>query len=140
MPRKTTFREEKDMTGLTIERATSRRTVLRAAASAATSIVLSAPFVRGAFAAGKLSVGFWDHWVPGGNNTLTKLCNEWADKNQVEIAIDYITSQGDKLLLTGAAEAQAKSGHDMLTFRSSPIPSPRPGSPTRSTPRPRCRR
>ncbi len=96
------------MTGLTIERATSRRTVLRAAASAAAAVALSAPFVRGAFAAGKLSVGFWDHWVPGANNTLTKLCNEWADKEKVEIKIDYITSQGDKLLLTGAAEAQAK--------------------------------
>ena len=104
------------MTGLTIERATSRRTVLRAGASAAAAVALSAPFVRGAFAAGKLSVGFWDHWVPGANNTLTKLCNEWADKNKVEITIDYITSQGDKLLLTGAAEAQARSGHDMLTF------------------------
>ena len=85
---------------------------LRAAAAAA----LSAPFVRGAFAAGKLSVGFWDHWVPGANNTLTKLCKEWADKDKVEITIDYITSQGDKLILTGAAEAQARSGHDMLTF------------------------
>ena len=72
--------------------------------------------MRGAFAAGKLSVGFWDHWVPGANNTLTKLCQEWAEKKKVEITIDYITSQGDKLLLTGAAEAQARSGHDMLTF------------------------
>ena len=72
--------------------------------------------MRGAFAAGKLSVGFWDHWVPGANNTLTKLCQEWADKNKVEITIDYITSQGDKLLLTGAAEAQAKlrARHDDL--------------------------
>ena len=100
------------MTRLTIAPAISRRTVLRAATAAA----LSAPFVRGAFAAGKLSVGFWDHWVPGANNTLTKLCQEWADKNKVELSIDYITSQGDKLLLTGAAEAQARSGHDMMTF------------------------
>ena len=54
--------------------------------------------------------------MPGANDTLTKLCNEWAEKEKVEIKIDYITSQGDKLLLTGAAEAQARSGHDMLTF------------------------
>ena len=104
------------MIGSTIGHTTTRRTVLRAAACAAAAAALTAPFVRGAFAAGKLSVGFWDHWVPGANNTLTKLCNEWADKNKVEITIDYITSQGDKLLLTGAAEAQARSGHDMLTF------------------------
>ena len=87
----------------------SRRRVLQAAALATAAASLTKPFMRGAFAAGKLSVGFWDHWVPGANNTLTKLCNEWAEKNKVEITIDYITTQGDKLLLTGAAEAQARS-------------------------------
>ena len=90
----------------------SRRTLLQTAATTA----LTAPFIRGAHAAGKLSVGFWDHWVPGANDTLTKLCNEWADKEKVEIKIDYITSQGDKLNMTQAAEAQARSGHDLLTF------------------------
>jgi Bacterial extracellular solute-binding protein len=94
----------------------TRRTMLKTVVAAAATTSLSAPFVHGAFAAGKLSVGFWDHWVPGANDTLTKLCNEWAAKEKVEIKIDYITSQGDKLLLTGAAESQAKSGHDLLTF------------------------
>src|SRR6476660_7259131 len=94
----------------------TRRTVLKTAAAAAATTALSAPFVHGAFAAGKLSVGFWDHWVPGANDTLTKLCNEWADKEKVEIKIDYITSQGDKINMTQAAEAQARSGHDTLTF------------------------
>jgi len=41
-----------------------------------------------AHAAGKLAVGFWDHWVPSANDTLTKLCQEWAAKEKVEIAID----------------------------------------------------
>ena len=90
----------------------TRRTILQTAATTA----LAAPFVHGAFAAGKLAVGFWDHWVPGANDTLTKLCKEWAAKEKVDITIDYITSQADKLNLTQAAEAQAKSGHDMLTF------------------------
>jgi ABC-type glycerol-3-phosphate transport system substrate-binding protein len=90
----------------------TRRTLLQTAATTA----LAAPFVHGAYAAGKLSVGFWDHWVPGANDTLTKLCNEWAALEKVEIKIDYITSQGDKLNLTQAAEAQARSGHDLLTF------------------------
>src|SRR5437016_14120390 len=90
----------------------TRRTLVQTAATTA----LTAPFVHGAFAAGKLSVGFWDHWVPGANDTLTKLCNEWAAKEKVDIKIDYITSQGDKLNLTQAAESQARSGHDMLTF------------------------
>ena len=39
----------------------TRRTVLNAAALATTA--LAAPFVHGAYAAGKLSCGFWDHWV-----------------------------------------------------------------------------
>ena len=44
------------------------------AATAATSTVLIAsPFVRGAYAAGKISVGFWDHWVPGANQASTCL-------------------------------------------------------------------
>jgi ABC-type glycerol-3-phosphate transport system substrate-binding protein len=94
----------------------TRRTVLRGAVAATAATALTTPFVHGAFAAGKLAVGFWDHWVPGANDTLTKLCKEWAEKEKVEISIDYITSQGDKLLLTGAAEAQARSGHDMMTF------------------------
>jgi ABC-type glycerol-3-phosphate transport system substrate-binding protein len=91
---------------------TTRRTLLQAAAVSA----LAAPFVRGAHAAGKLAVGFWDHWVPGANAPLEKLCHEWAEKEKVEIKIDFITSNGDKDLLTVAAEAQAKTGHDIQSF------------------------
>src|SRR5215471_10237012 len=94
----------------------TRRSVITTAAAATATAALTSPFVHGAFAAGKLNVGFWDHWVPGANDTLTKLCNEWGAKEKVEVKIDYITSQGDKLNLTQAAEAQAKSGHDLLTF------------------------
>ena len=90
---------------------TTRRTVLQTAAAAP---LLTMPFVRGAHAAGKLAVGFWDHWVPGGNDPLEKLCREWAEKEKVDIKIDFITSNGDKDLLTAAAEAQAKSGHDIM--------------------------
>jgi ABC-type glycerol-3-phosphate transport system substrate-binding protein len=94
----------------------TRRTVLQGAAAAGATAALAAPFVHGAYAAGQLRLGFWDHWVPGANDTLTKLCKDWGEKEKVDVQIDYITSQGDKLLLTGAAEAQARSGHDMLTF------------------------
>jgi len=85
-----------------------------ATTAAASAVAVAAPYVRSARAAGKLSVGFWDHWVPGANNTMTKLVNEWAAKEKVEVTIDYIPSQGNKLLLTIAAEAQAKAGHDIL--------------------------
>src|SRR5438105_12447313 len=92
----------------------TRRTLLQTAATTA----LAAPFVHGAYAAGKLAVGFWDHWVPGANNTCTALINEWAAKEKVEMQIDYIPSQGFKNLLTIAAEAQARSGHDVLAMPS----------------------
>jgi len=94
----------------------TRRNVLKTAALGSAA-VLAAPYVRGAYAAGKLSLGCWDHWVPGANNTLTKLCNEWGEKNKVEVHIDYITSQGEKDKLTAAAEAQAGTGHDIMSHR-----------------------
>jgi len=87
------------------------------AATALTSATLiTAPYVRGAHAAGKLSMGLWDHWVPDANNACTALINEWAAKEKVEVSIDYITTQGNKLFLTIAAESQAKSGHDFLAM------------------------
>ena len=92
----------------------TRRTVLKTAALMTTA--LAAPFVRGAHAAGKLSVGFWDHWVPGATEVLQKLCREWAEKEKVELAFDAITSNGDKIVLTIQAEAQARAGHDILHF------------------------
>ena len=98
-----------------VQKTMTRRRVLGTAAMAATAVT-AAPFVRGAFAAGKLSVAFWDHWVPGANDVMTKLCNEWAAKEKVDLTIDFVTSQGDKLMLTAAAEAQAHSGHDMITL------------------------
>ena len=84
--------------------------------AALSSALVAAPFVRGAYAAGKISVGFWDHWVPNANGATEKLIHEWAEKEKVEVQIDFITSQGNKLLLTTAAEAQAKSGHDILAM------------------------
>jgi ABC-type glycerol-3-phosphate transport system substrate-binding protein len=86
------------------------------ATTAVTSAALAMPFVRDANAAGSLSVGFWDHWVPGANGATTALIKEWGAKEKVEVQIDFIPSQGNKNLMTIAAEAQAKSGHDVLAF------------------------
>ena len=69
------------------------------AATALTSAALiSAPYVRGAYAAGKLTMGFWDHWVPGANDTCSAIVKEWAEKEKVEATVDYITTQGNKNL------------------------------------------
>jgi ABC-type glycerol-3-phosphate transport system substrate-binding protein len=54
--------------------------------------------------------------VPGANKASEELVNQWAAKEKVEVKIDYITSQGNKLLLTMAAEAQARSGHDIMAM------------------------
>jgi ABC-type glycerol-3-phosphate transport system substrate-binding protein len=94
----------------------SRKFTRRRFIGSAAAVTLAAPYLRTSHAAGSLSVGFWDHWVPGANNVLTAMCNEWAAKEKVDIKIDYIPSQGNKNMLTIAAEAQAKAGHDMLAF------------------------
>src|ERR1700751_3182729 len=90
----------------------TRRSLLQSAAGAAA--LAGAPFVRGAHAAGKLSVAVWDHWVPGANDVMAKLCQEWAAKEKVDLTLDFVTSQGDKLMLMGAAEGWALSGHDVI--------------------------
>jgi ABC-type glycerol-3-phosphate transport system substrate-binding protein len=93
----------------------SRRRFM-ATTAAASATMVAGPFVHTAHSAGKLTFGFWDHWVPGGNEASRALCAEWGAKNNVEVQCDYITSQGNKNLLTIAAESQAKSGHDIFQF------------------------
>jgi ABC-type glycerol-3-phosphate transport system substrate-binding protein len=90
----------------------SRRVVMAGGVAAG----LSAPFVRGAYAAGSLTIGLWDHWVPGANDVQTALIKEWGAREKVDVTIDYITSQGNKLLLTLQAESLARSGHDIMEF------------------------
>lgn len=91
----------------------SRRSAVKTAAAAA---ALPLVHIRTAGAAGKLNIGFWDHWVPGANAVMQKHVDAWAEKNKVEVNADFITSSGGKLQLTPAAETQAKAGHDVMTF------------------------
>jgi len=94
----------------------SRRSVLKTAVLGSAAVI-TRPYVSGVYAAGSLSLGVWDHWVPGANKALVKLCNEFGEKNKVEVHIDFITSQGEKDKLTAAAEAQAGTGHDIMSHR-----------------------
>lgn len=91
----------------------SRRGALKTAA-AATALPLV--HIRTAGAAGKLSLAIWDHWVPTGDASLKKLVDAWADKNKVEVQLDFLTSIGEKINITMAAEAQARTGHDVYAF------------------------
>lgn len=93
----------------------SRRSALKLGAAAA---ALPLVHIRTAGAAGKLKVGMWDHWVPAGNAAMKKQVDAWSAKSKVEVELDFITSNGNKLLTTGVAEATAKTGHDIFTFYS----------------------
>jgi len=93
----------------------SRRGVLT---GAATSAALPLLHIRTAGAAGKLWLGFTDSFVPVNNVVTRRQVEAWARKNAVDVHIDFIPTVGNKLLLTGSAEALAKTGHDMYTFYS----------------------
>jgi ABC-type glycerol-3-phosphate transport system substrate-binding protein len=100
-------------TPTTTERRVTRRKALKLAA-AATALPLV--HIRSGHAAGKVSIAFWDHWVPSGNAVMKKQVDAWGAKNQVEVQADFVTSVGNKNLLTIAAEAQAKTGHDVQAY------------------------
>ncbi len=72
--------------------------------------------IRGAKAAGSLKLGFWDHWVPGGNVIMKKQIDGWAAKNHVAVEVDFIGGTANQLQTVAAAEAEAKFGHDIMTF------------------------
>jgi ABC-type glycerol-3-phosphate transport system substrate-binding protein len=93
-------------------RITRRGALKLGAATAALPLV----HIRSGRAAGKLSMAFWDHWVPKGNDVLQSQVNTWAKQNQVDVSIDFITGNGGKLQTTGVAESMAKTGHDFFTF------------------------
>jgi len=98
---------------MTKARQVTRRTALKlGAATAALPLV----HIRTGHAAGKVSIGFWDHWVPAGNDVMKQQCAAFSKANQVEVQADFITSMGSKNILTIAAEAQAKTGHDVQQF------------------------
>src|SRR5438067_12611369 len=102
-------------TGLT------RRTLLKTGALASGALALPfshGPFVHGAHAAGKLSAFFWDHPVPSVPPAMKKLCEAWAAKEKVDLQVDFVSTNGDKIQLTLAAEGQSRSGHDIATIPS----------------------
>jgi ABC-type glycerol-3-phosphate transport system substrate-binding protein len=91
----------------------SRRKALRLGAAAAALPLVN---ISTAGAAGRLSLALWDHWVPAGNDAMRKLIGPWAEKHKVDVQIDFLTAVGNKINITMAAEAQAKTGHDIYAF------------------------
>jgi len=91
----------------------SRRSTLKLAAGAA---ALPLVHIRTAGAAGKLALGFLDHWVPKGNELMRAQVGLWAERNKVDVTVDFITIIGNKILITAAAEEAAQSGHDVMAL------------------------
>jgi len=95
---------------------TSRRNVLRAGAGVVAAGMLPAPMVHAQGSAGSLRFAFWDHWVPGGNDSLRQLAQRWGEQNRVNMTLDFINTTGNQLQLTIAAQAQSRSGHDGISL------------------------
>jgi ABC-type glycerol-3-phosphate transport system substrate-binding protein len=100
---------------MTTTRRVSRRAALKLGIAAG---ALPLVHIRTGRAAGKVTVAFWDHWVPAGNDAMRKQCAAFGKAHQVEVVPDFVTSMGQKNILTIAAEAQAKTGHDINQFPS----------------------
>src|ERR1700761_1849934 len=91
----------------------TRRNALRLGAATTT---LPLVHIRTAGAAGRLNVALWDHWVPAGNQAMRQVVAAWAERNKVDVQLDFLTAIGNKINITMAAEAQAKTGHDIYAF------------------------
>jgi ABC-type glycerol-3-phosphate transport system substrate-binding protein len=93
----------------------TRRSILKTTALAGAG-AFAAPYVKRAYGAGQLKLGFWDHWVPGANDVFDRLAMAWAKDANVDLQIDHITHNANKIYVTMAAEAQARAGHDAMFF------------------------
>ena len=93
----------------------TRRGALRTTAGIAAA-ALASPAVFAQGTGGALRFAFWDHWVPGGNDALRTLGTAWAERNRVNLTLDFINTTGNQLQLTAAAQAQARSGHDGISL------------------------
>ena len=92
----------------------SRRSAM-AAGTALAAVTLASPAVHGQNMPA-LRCAFWDHWVPTGNNAMRELCGKWGRDNRVNVQLDFINTTGNQLQLTAAAQAQSRSGHDIISL------------------------
>ena len=93
----------------------SRRAALGAGAGVVAAGTLASPAVFGQPTT-TLRCAFWDHWVPTGNGALRELARQFGERNRVTVNLDFITTVGNQLQLTAAAQAQSRSGHDILSI------------------------
>ena len=70
--------------------------------------------VRTARAAGKLAVAFISSFLPGWNEAIQRLVETWGKRNAVSVEADFLGIPTNQYLVTQAAEAQARRGHDII--------------------------
>ena len=90
----------------------TRRTVLQTGAAA--TAALTAPFVRGAYAAGKLSFGVWDHWVPGASRGIEKDLHRMGGKGKgrPQFRSDHLERRQGPADLDGGRPGQGRPRYD----------------------------
>ena len=93
--------------------AMGRRGILRTAGGLALGS-LAVPFVRGARAAGALSVALWQHPVPGADAAVRRAMTEWAEANRIDVRINFVAADAGRIRQIARAEARARVGHDLF--------------------------
>jgi hypothetical protein len=94
-------------------RALSRRTLLKSAAGVG---ALPLVHIRTAGAAGSLTAAFASSFVPGADDAMRRLIEDWGKKNSVEVRADFLSFVNDQIIVTLGAEAQARAGHDVVAL------------------------
>jgi multiple sugar transport system substrate-binding protein len=83
--------------------------------AAGSAPALFAPFVSRAYAQNKtLSIVQWSHFVPAFDKWFDKFAQDWGAKNGIVVTVDHIPEQD--IAARAAAEAAAKSGHDLFMW------------------------
>ncbi len=83
---------------------------------AAMATALPLTFIHTGRAAGGLSVAFVSSLVPGCDQSLRRLIEFWGEKNKVAVRADFLSPVTSQSLVVPEAEAQARSGHDIIHF------------------------
>jgi maltose-binding protein MalE len=63
----------------------------------------------------QLNIVQWSHFVPAYDDWFDKYADEWGQKNKVKVTVDHV--QNLELPARLAAEAAAKTGHDIIQFQ-----------------------
>src|SRR5436309_1634542 len=86
-------------------------------AASAGAAALSLVHIRSSGAAGKLSVAYISSFVPGWNEAFQRLVETWGKRNAVAVQVDFLSTTTGQFLVTPAAEAQSRAGHDVMYFQ-----------------------